>query len=105
MWSSVRDSKREPVRDTSPWLGFIANAPQNEAGRMIEPLVCEPTARGTMPAATAAAEPDEDPPGVRSGSCGLRVAFGWKYANSVVTVLPMITAPAARNRADSPRYR
>ena len=30
---------------------------------MIEPSVCEPSARGTMPAATAAAEPLDDPPG------------------------------------------
>ena len=43
---------------------------------MTEPLVCEPMASGTMPAATAAAEPEEEPPGVRSGSCGLRVAPG-----------------------------
>ena len=32
---------------------------------MVEPLVCEPIASGTMPAATAAAEPLEEPPGVR----------------------------------------
>src|SRR5690242_17016981 len=88
-----------PARDTRPCEGFIANTPQKVPGRMIEPLVCVPIASGTIAAATAAAEPDEDPPGVRSGSCGLRVALGWKYANSVVTVLPMITAPAARNRA------
>ncbi len=34
---------------------------------MTEPLVCEPTASGTMPEATAAAEPLEEPPGVRVG--------------------------------------
>ena len=50
---------------------------------MIEPFVCVPIASGTMLAATAAAEPEEDPPGVRSVSCGLRVLVGWKYANSV----------------------
>ena len=38
---------------------------------MIEPLVCEPMASGTMPAATAAAEPLDEPPGVRSLLCGL----------------------------------
>ena len=31
---------------------------------MTEPIVCVPRANGTMPAATAAAEPLEDPPGV-----------------------------------------
>ena len=40
---------------------------------MTEPLVCVPSASGTMPAATAAAEPEDEPPGVRDGSCGLRV--------------------------------
>ena len=34
---------------------------------MTEPLVCDPTASGTMPAATAAAEPEDEPPGVCSG--------------------------------------
>ena len=38
--------------------------PQNEAGRMIDPTVWVPRARGTIPAATAAAEPLLDPPGV-----------------------------------------
>jgi hypothetical protein len=52
-----------------------------------------------MPDATAAAEPLLDPPGVRSRSQGLRVPRGWVAANSVVTVLPIITAPAARSAA------
>ena len=47
---------------------------------MTEPLVCVPIASGTMPAATAAAEPLEDPPGVwtdpLTGTCGLRVLPG-----------------------------
>ena len=52
-----------------------------------------------MPAATAAAEPLDEPPGVWAGLCGLRVLPGERVANSVVTVLPMITAPAARSLA------
>src|SRR5262249_7798065 len=90
---------RMPAREIRPWLGLAANTPQNPAGRITAPLGCEPSASGTMLAATAAAEPDEEPPGVRAGSCGLRVGPGWKYANSVVTVLPMMTAPAARSFA------
>ena len=43
---------------------MIAAAPQNDAGRITEPPVCVPSASGIMPAATAAAEPDDDPPGV-----------------------------------------
>ena len=43
---------------------------------MVDPLDWVPMARGAMNAATAAAEPLEDPPGVRSGSWGLRVLPG-----------------------------
>src|SRR5262249_21342064 len=88
-----------PARETSPWLGLTANTPQKAAGLMTDPLVWLPSASGTMPAATAAAGPDEEPPGVRAGSCGLRVGPGGEYANSVVTDLPMMTAPAARSLA------
>ena len=52
-----------------------------------------------MPAATAAAEPLEEPPGVWAGSCGLRVLPAVRLANSVVTVLPRTIAPAARSIA------
>ena len=65
---------------------------------MTDPLVCVPSATGTMPAATAAAEPLEEPPGVCAVLCGLHVGPGRVVANSVVTVLPKITAPAARKR-------
>src|SRR3954470_1876319 len=76
----------------------MPNTPQNAAGRITEPLVWLPSASGTMPAATAAAEPLELPPGVRAGSCGLRVGPGAKQAYSVVTVLPTTTAPAPCSR-------
>src|SRR5439155_236660 len=48
----------------------------------------------TTPAETAAAEPIDDPPGVRSGSHGLRVGPGVRYASSAVMVLPRTIAPA-----------
>ncbi len=70
--------------------------PQNEAGRITEPEVCVPSASGTIPAATAAAEPEEEPPGVRAGSCGLVVGPGARLANSQVTVLPSTIPPATR---------
>ena len=66
---------------------------------MIEPTVCVPKAKRTMPAATAAALPLEEPPGVCCGFFGCTVAAGTMVANSVVTVLPRITAPAARAAA------
>src|SRR5216683_544829 len=66
---------------------------------MVEPITCVPSAVLTMPAATPAAEPLLDPPGVRRRSCGLRVPRGSVEANSVVTVFPTITAPASRSAA------
>src|SRR5258708_34073086 len=61
---------------------------------MIEPIVWVPKAHVASPPATAAAEPLLDPPGVCAGLCGLRVGPGEKYANSVVTDFPTISAPA-----------
>jgi len=40
--------------------------PQNAAGRIVEPPVWVPIAKEQNPAATAAAEPLEEPPGVRA---------------------------------------
>ena len=64
---------------------------------MIEPPTCVPIAAGTMLAPTAAAEPDDEPPGVRLGSNGLVVAPGCEPPSSAVTVLARITAPAWRS--------
>lgn len=93
---------RATTRSTSapPWAAIRSWActPQPprlyEAGRITEPPVCEPMARGTRPAATAAAEPADDPPGVWPGALGLRVPVGCRKANSVVVLLPMTNAPA-----------
>jgi hypothetical protein len=74
----VRDNGSAPLRGISPWVGLKPTTPQNAAGRITEPLVWLPIAPGTMCAATAAAEPLDEPPGVRSRSCGLRVLPGWK---------------------------
>lgn len=56
-------------------------------------------ARSTCSLATAAPDPLLDPPGERAMSQGLRQAVGSAKSNSVVTVLPMIHAPAARSAA------
>src|SRR3984893_4213498 len=81
-----------------PTLGLNPTHPQKLAGRRIEPTTCVPSAAGTMPHATAAAEPLLSP-GVRSLSHGLRVPRGSVAANSVVTTLPRITAPASCSAA------
>ncbi len=67
---------------TRPRLGFSPKRPQQLAGMRIEPPPSLPWATGTMPEATAAAEPPEDPPLECSVSQGLRV--GPKASGSVV---------------------
>ena len=87
-----------------PRLGFRPTSPQHDAGIRIEPPPSEPCASGTMPAATAAPEPPDEPPGVRSRSHGLRVgpkrrgSVQGTIPNSGLDVLPTITKPALRMR-------
>jgi hypothetical protein len=58
-----------------------------------------------MRAATAAAEPPEEPPGTRARSHGLRAgpnaecSFDEPIANSSMFVFPTSAAPCARSRA------
>ena len=69
-----------------------------------EPPPSLPCATGSMPPATAAAAPPEEPPGVRSGSHGLRVGPVWRGSvvgripNSGMFVMPTITNPASCSR-------
>jgi len=51
-----------PEVETRPRVGFIPTMPLNAAGTRPLPAVSVPSASGTMPAATATAEPDELPP-------------------------------------------
>jgi len=84
---------------------LIPGTPQKAEGCRIEPPVSLPSATGTIPAATAAAEPPEDPPGVRVGSQGLRLGPNAEFsvedpiANSSRFVRPITTAPASRSFA------
>ncbi len=54
-------------------VGFIPNKPQHEAGTRIDPPPSVAWAAGTMPAATAAAAPPEEPPVEWAGFHGLCV--------------------------------
>ena len=70
----------------------------------MEPPPSPPLAMGSRPPATAAADPPDDPPGVRSGFHGLRVV-PWSLVevqltppNSEAVVWAARTAPAARSR-------
>ena len=86
--------------------------PQNDAGWRIEPPVSVPVAARQSPAATAAAEPPDEPPGTRSWPSSLAVhgfftgpnqlvVLDEPMANSSRLVLPSITAPAARSLAET----
>src|ERR1700681_3567649 len=88
-----------PSSDSRLCVGFSPAMPQYDAGRQIEPPVCEPTAPKHMPVATAAADPLDDPPGVCLRFHGFFVTGGSKLAYCVVTVLPRKMAPASRNEA------
>jgi hypothetical protein len=86
-------------------VGRSPYTPQNAAGMRIEPTRSEPQSRNVSPAATAAADPPLEPPGLRVGACGLFVrpyssfAVCAKSASIVATfVLPTRIAPAARSR-------
>ena len=52
-------------RGLDPTLGFSQTQPFNEAGQTIGPSVSLPTAMETMFAATAAPEPEDEPPALR----------------------------------------
>ena len=71
----------------------------------IDPPPSLPKAIGPMPAATHAAAPPLDPPGLMRRFHGLRVtpksgpSVSAFQPNSGVVVLPRITAPASRSRA------
>src|SRR3984957_19465501 len=90
-----------PVRGTMPKLGRRPEQPQRVEGEKIDPSVSEPSAKPTQPAATALAEPADDPLEPSAGFHGLRVrppnhlspmasAPGENFATS--------TAPAASRR-------
>src|SRR5690606_1983661 len=99
MVSRVSHSTVMPARCTCPKVGLKPTTPLNAAGRMMDPPVCVPIARGTIPAATAAADPLDDPPGECARFHGFRVGPGAVKAYSAVTVLPIGIAPAARSCA------
>src|SRR5271155_827107 len=85
--------ENEPWRLIAPNVGLSAKTPQKLAGRMVEPRAWVPSAAGSIPAATAAALPLDDPPGVRRVSNGLRVRAGSPPPKQTVTVFPTNTPP------------
>ena len=54
-----------------PRLGLRPTRPLKAAGTRPEPAVSVPSAKVAMPRATATAEPELEPPGMKRGSNGL----------------------------------
>ena len=90
---------------TRPGVGRRPTTLQKLAGLRSEPPRSLPSASGTMPVASATAEPPLLPPHVLVRSNGLRVAPKTSLKvcdpapNSGVFVLPMVIAPARRSRS------
>src|SRR5262249_28468062 len=72
--SKVRDNGKTPSSGHSPVVDFTPTTPQNAAGPRIEPPVSDPMLKVHSPAATATAEPLEEPDASRiwCASHGLR---------------------------------
>ena len=96
-------------RGIDPTVGLMPTQPLSDAGQTIEPSVSLPTAISTIPAPTAAPEPDEEPPALCPCFHGFAVSpptadhplvdFPERIlAHSERFVAPMIVAPAARSR-------
>src|SRR5215469_15695040 len=81
-------------------VGFRPKSPQHDAGMRIEPPPSFACAIGTIPAATAAAEPPLEPPVDLDRSHGLRAGPNKRGSvvasnpNSGVFVLPTTISPA-----------
>src|ERR1700680_2573005 len=90
-----------------PNVHFHPNRPLYAAGMRMEPPPSLPVHAGRSPAATAAAEPPDEPPGVRGGSQGVRVMpcsgvlVKLTEPNSGDVVRPTTTAPLCRSLATS----
>ena len=79
-WSRLSTKGNVPVRGSRPKVGLRLKTPQSEAGTRSEPLVSDPSEIGASPAAVAAPQPDDEPPLIRAGSCGLRQAPSWAFS-------------------------
>ena len=97
----LRHAGTTPRVLTRPGVGFRPTMLLNAAGIRPEPAVSVPSANGTSPRATATADPELEPPLMRSAA---KTLLGRPYGDRVPTrpvanwsrlVLPTQTAPAA----------
>src|ERR1700678_4005507 len=92
----------QPCRLTRPKVGRSPDAPQARQGETMLPKVSLPMANPTSPAATAEADPADDPLEPVRGSHGLRVRppNHWSpIASAPRESLATSTAPASSRRA------
>lgn len=103
--ASVSQGRSVGQIGTKPGVGRSPKTPQNAAGVRIEPPRSLPSAKATIPDASAAAPPPVEPPAVSDKSQGLRVAPNNAFlvlapaANSGTLVLPRTIASARRRRS------
>ena len=94
-----------PQREQRPYVGLMPTVPVSAAGWRMEPPVSVAVAARHRPAATAAEEPPEEPPGTSLSVLPLRrqgdttgpkalVSLEEPMANSSQLSLPSMTAPA-----------
>ena len=103
-WASVGVAASGNTGTRANWA-LTANKPVSEPGMRTEPPPSVPSANGVTPAATLAAAPALEPPGVFDRSQGLRVmpVSGLSptalQPNSLVVVFPTMTPPSVRTRS------
>ena len=102
MLNPLQPSPRSGASETRARVGLRPNNPQHEAGTRIEPPPSLAWAAGTIPAATAAAAPPDEPPVMWSRLHGLRVCPN--RLDSVVVVSPS-SGEALRPNTTSPARR
>ena len=78
----MRQAGTTPDADSAPSEGFSPTMPLSAAGTRPDPAVSVPSEKGTSPAPTAVAEPELEPPGMRSGRKRIaRDAIGRAHAD------------------------
>ena len=106
-----RTEREAPSIGISPHCDLSPTISQAADGSRIEQPVSVPSARSHRPAASAAAEPLDEPPVVLPGWAGLlHVPYHWLaprtlQANSGRCVLPTSTAPASSRRWTATAFR
>src|SRR5713101_4933665 len=76
-WSKLAARGTTPWRLTLPKVGFNPTTPQRAEGMRMDPPVSVPNEAVAMQAATAAAEPPLEPPGLLCVSQGFNVGPKW----------------------------